>query len=761
MVEEFKSLDEQLRVLAAREVMLKHYQAIPRGTAGMAGVVRGELAKKRRHMPIRKLLDTAGDVVATLKPVFLMSPLSVAQYLKPDGLSFDLLLIDEASQVKPAEALGAVLRAKQVVVVGDQKQMPPTSFFDRQISGDETEEFGDGEETDSQLQTDMQLLQQSSDMESILALCDVRFGNRAMLSWHYRSEHPSLIEVSNHEFYSGKLTYPPSPEFGTTISGMNFVHVKDGVYDRGRRRHNEREAAEICDAVVRHVHDHPDWTLGVVALSMSQRNLIQARMEERCREDPEVEAFCSEGHDEPFFVKNLENVQGDERDVIFVSIGYGRDKDGYFGQGFGPVSQEGGERRLNVLFTRSRKRCVVFASITHGDIRVDTSKYAGPRVLKLFMKYAETGELDIPMETGEDMDSPFEEDVKSVLEAHNYTVHPQVGASGFKIDLAIVDPKASNHYLLAIECDGARYHSSSWARERDRLRQQVLERKGWRFHRIWSTDWFYKRDNEIQKLIRAVEEAREYYISQRSNDSNPTANRPNAQSSQTADNTNEEAAKSSPATSSYNIVRSPPDSLVERAPDDNEIAPTIPYRETTIDKTRVPKLEIHELEASALVPFVSHVVEVEGPTQLDVIASRVAEFWGYARVGSRIRNAIAHATREALARGKIAQSSIDGAEFYVSEDNALGGKIRDRTSVGLAKVKNPKFIPSSEIRTTILLSVQQNISLSIDECVREAQKLLGTTSGRTTMRERIDQVANELHSSGEIKRTGDTLTYIG
>ncbi len=567
LVEEFKSHDESLRILAAREVSLKHYQNIPRGTAGMVGIVRGEIAKKRRHMPVRKLLDTAGEVVAALKPVFLMSPLSVAQYLKPNGMKFDLLLIDEASQVKPAEALGAVLRAKQIVVVGDQKQMPPTSFFDRQIGGDTDDEIDDGEE-ESQTSTEEQLAQQSSEMESILALCDARFGNRAMLSWHYRSEHPSLIEVSNHEFYSGKLAYPPSPEFGTTTSGMGFFHVEDGVYDRGKRRHNEIEAAAVCDQVLQHVRNHPDWSLGIVALSVAQKNLIQTRMEERCREYPELEAFCDEGREDAFFVKNLENVQGDERDVIFVSIGYGKDESGYFGQGFGPVSQQGGERRLNVLFTRSRKRCVVFASITHDDIRTDTSKYDGPRVLKRFMKYAATGELDIAMETGEDMDSPFEADVKSVLEDYNHIVHPQVGASGFKIDLAVVDPDNPQHYMLAIECDGARYHSSSWARERDRLRQQVLEGKGWRFHRIWSTDWFYNRATEVQKLLRAVEEAHEYYKSQQSSHSQSANSEsiPNYEQTEVSP-PNEANKETSSEGSSSNFLRTSPEDLVERVAD--------------------------------------------------------------------------------------------------------------------------------------------------------------------------------------------------
>ena len=494
-VKKFVELDSELQHLAAQELARDHYLKIPRGQTGQLALIRGEINKKSRHMPIRKLLSEAGDAIIQIKPVFLMSPLSVAQFLAPGQLAFDLLLIDEASQIKPSEALGAVLRCKQMVVVGDQKQMPPTSFFDRQVSGDEIDE-----------DEDVSLGSQAVHMESILSLCDARAMERAMLRWHYRSEHPSLIEVSNHEFYDAKLTYPPTPFSGHEGLGLSFVRT-NGVYQRGRQRNNPIEADEICEHVLAHIRNYPAQSLGVVALSVAQRDTIDNKMEFLRAEHPEVDRFCAESKEEAFFVKNLENVQGDERDVIFISIGYGKDKDGYFGQNFGPVSSQGGERRLNVLFTRARKRCTVFASISYEDIRSDVSAHQGPRVLKAYLKYAATGDMDVPQLTGEDMDSPFERDVANVLLSHGYDVEAQVGSAGFKIDLAVRHPERSQDYVLAIECDGARYHSSAWARERDRLRQQVLEGKGWKFHRIWSTDWFYNRDTEVKKLLAAIEVA--------------------------------------------------------------------------------------------------------------------------------------------------------------------------------------------------------------------------------------------------------------
>ena len=763
MVEQFKQKDEELRLLTAREVSLKHYESIPRGSTGMVGVVRGELAKKRRHMPIRKLLDNAGDVVAALKPVFLMSPLSVAQYLKPGGLQFDLLLIDEASQVKPQEALGAMLRAKQVVVVGDQKQMPPTSFFDRQMSGDD-ESGTDENDVEDELDTAAQLAQQSTEMESILALCDARIGNSAMLSWHYRSEHPSLIDVSNHEFYAGKLLYPPSAEFAKSVNGMRFVHVEDGVYDRSRRRHNEIEAETICEHILDHVRDHPNWTLGVVGLSVSQRNLIQTKVEALCREHPHVESFCDESKEEPFFVKNLENVQGDERDVIFVSIGYGKDANGYFGQSFGPVSQKGGERRLNVLFTRARKRCMIFASITHDDIRVDAAQHQGPRVLKRFMKYAATGDLDIPVETGDEMDSPFEEDVASVLEEHGYVVHHQIGASGFKIDLAIVDPDNDNHYVLAIECDGARYHSSSWARERDRLRQQVLETKGWRFHRIWSTDWFYNRDAEIQKLVRAVEEARQFFKSQDASDSDSPTRMGNGRvgPSSTTDHLNEGEPMSSLSEGDPSLAsKSPSERLVERSEESHQSLQSTPYRELIVDvDDELLANEIHELEPSFFVTVTVKVVDAEGPIHSDAIAARIARSWGKSRVGSRIRSTIQQSIELALERGQILRSNRDGEEFFVPKDYSESNEIRDRSSVQLSKLKYPDVIPRSEIRAAIMVVVDDNMSLTIDECRKEVQRLLGTNLGRDKMDEIISSEVLTLENQGSIRFSGEVLARV-
>ena len=499
LVEQFKNLDESLQHLSAQEVMAAHHESIPEGTRGQMGILRGEVKKKTRHMPLRKLMKKCGEAVQKIKPVFLMSPLSVAQYLDMDGLKFDLLLIDEASQVKPADAIGAVMRAKRAIIVGDQKQLPPTAFFDKLVNIEEEDEEEESMEEE--------IAKQSKHFESILALCEARAMPGCMLKWHYRSQHESLIAVSNKEFYGNRLVCPPSPVAFGTRSGLSFEFV-NGIYRRGKgRSDNPTEAKAVMNAVLEHARTRPDETLGVVAMSQAQQTAIQNEAECMRAEYPELNAFCSETKEDPFFVKNLETVQGDERDVIFISIGYGKTEDGRFSQNFGPVSREGGERRLNVLFTRAKKRCRVFASIRHTDIQHDKSRHVGPYMLKTFLKYAETGEMDVPTATGKEPDSPFEEAVGAAISQYGYKVDYQVGSAGFLIDLAIKNPDNEGDYVLAIECDGATYHSSSWARERDRMRQKLLEGKGWTFHRIWSTDWFNNPETETKKAVEAIRRA--------------------------------------------------------------------------------------------------------------------------------------------------------------------------------------------------------------------------------------------------------------
>lgn len=691
MVDEFRHLDEKLQQLASQEVMLEHFLRIPQGSAGQVGIVRGESGKKTRHMPIRRLLGSAGEAVQRIKPVFLMSPLSVAQYLPPGKLSFDLLLIDEASQVRPEDAVGSIMRASSLVVVGDQKQLPPTSFFDRQMQGEEGEDYPE----------DLASLQaaQIRDMESVLSLCEARGMPGGMLKWHYRSNHPSMIAVSNYEFYDDKLICPPSPEEPGDQTGLSFTFV-DGEYLRGTKRTNPKEATVAAQEVLEHARKNPALTLGVVALSVAQRDAIRNKVEFMRTEYPELEAFCKEGKEEGFFVKNLENVQGDERDVIFISVGYGKDAEGYMSQSFGPLSAEGGERRLNVLFTRAKRRCRVFASIRHNDIRIDAAKHAGPRVLKRFLKYAEHGELDVPVVTGDDVESPFEASVARVLQLRGYRVTPQVGSAGFRIDLAVHDPDDEGRFILAVECDGARYHSSSWARERDRLRQTVLEAKGWRFHRIWSTDWFQHQAAETRKLMSAIEQAR----------------------------VRGPARPKKPASPKGKVKRA------EYQPQDSYEFPR--YKESQLWLNNGWEIPIPVACMESLVGFIKDIVQVEGPVHRDIVGKRLNTSWGNQRMGERIKERLELAINEAIGRGAI---RADQSKLFLDmRDRTEPVQVRDRSLLN-AYMRQPAMLPPAEIHAATLEVINRCISISPEDCAKEVSRMFGYTTLRKALRRHLQE----------------------
>ena len=451
-----------------------------------------EIQKQRKHIPVRQLMRRAGRAVQSLKPCFMMGPLSVAQFLEPGQLKFDVVVMDEASQLRPEDAMGAILRGSQLVVVGDRMQLPPTSFFDRIGEGDDA----GAEDADSDL---------VSDVESILDICAATYKPVRMLRWHYRSRHANLIAFSNKEFYRGQLVAFPSPRPEDSALGVKFVHVTEGVYGGSV---NLPEARRVVDTAVRLMYRSPRESLGIVAMNSAQREVIEELFERRLTSDALVRVYV-ENHAsglEPFFIKNLENVQGDERDVIYVSVTYGPDESRHVYQRFGPINGPTGHRRLNVLFTRARRRLVVFSSMTAEDVVAGADSNWGVRALKGYLHFARSGSLHQSQLTGRAPDSDFEIAVADALRRAGYDVVAQVGVAGFFLDLAVRDPRAPGTFLLGVECDGRTYHSSRSARDRDRLRQAILEDLGWRFHRIWSTDWFRRPQHELSRLIRRIEE---------------------------------------------------------------------------------------------------------------------------------------------------------------------------------------------------------------------------------------------------------------
>ena len=698
IIDRFRELDmaqfHHNRALIAE----RHWEQLPRHQGGgQLGVLRREFQKKTRHLAVRRLMQEAGRAVQSIKPVFMMSPLSIAKYIPPGSVDFDLVVFDEASQVRPVEALGAIIRGRQAVVVGDSKQLPPTSFFDRMADGGEDE------------------ASRTADLESILGMFCAQGAPERMLRWHYRSRHESLITVSNHEFYDNRLVVFPSPDAGKVDTGLLFRHNPDASYQR--RGINTAEAKTIAQAVMEHARETPELTLGVAAFSNVQARRIEDEVDILRRRDPSHEEFFAGHPEEPFFVKNLENVQGDERDVILISIGYGKIDGAYLPMNFGPLNRDGGERRLNVLITRARRRCIVHCNFVGADLDLRRSGARGVRALKTFLEYAQHGVIDVPEATGREADSPFEEAVAARLRAVGHDVDHQVGSAGFFVDLAVVDPERPGRYLLGIECDGATYHSSRSARDRDRLRQQVLEGLGWNIHRIWSTDWFRNPQQELERVAVAVRAAKL---------NGPPRNAP---------------TPSSPKP-------------LERAPEpEPEIpAPTAPYRMALpgIGFLRTP---LHEVPAGRLANWIAQVVQMESPVHFEEVILRVRKAAGVARAGSRIR---AQMRRGATLGARRRLYRIDESDFlWRLEHEAV--EVRRRDGDIPPSLRDPARIASEEIETALVHAVRVSYGIGPADAAGEAIRIFGFRRSGPKIVRRFRQVLDELVARGTILREGALL----
>ena len=415
-----------------------------------------------------------------------------------------MVIFDEASQIAPEEAAGAIMRGAQVIIGGDTKQLPPTRFFS--VIG--------SDDADAASEEEGRVFESILDESSGLNL------PQKMLRWHYRSRDEELIAFSNHHFYADRLfTFPNvQAERHRTRRGVRARAGRASIGAGGicGATRSKRSAWSIWSLSM--PQQAPDQTLGVITFSYAQRDAIIAEWEKRRREQPQFEAFFDENAPEPFFIKNLEMVQGDERDVIFFSVGYGKDEAGKVLMNFGPLNQDGGERRLNVAVTRARRNVKLVSSIMPEDIDLTRTQSLGAQLLRdicsmrgMVCRRCATGVQQRLRrarpwrKTNAESESPFEEAVYQALTAQGLTLHKQVGVSNYRIDLGVADPQQPGRYLLGIECDGAMYHSAPTARERDRLRQQVLEQLGWKMHRIWSHDWISNQAAEIEKVHGAFE----------------------------------------------------------------------------------------------------------------------------------------------------------------------------------------------------------------------------------------------------------------
>jgi very-short-patch-repair endonuclease/DNA polymerase III delta prime subunit len=707
-VEKFTHIDAEMERLAQEMVIAKLTSRLPSGRLGDCpaaselGLLKRECEKKTRHKPVRSLLESIPTILTSLKPCMLMSPISVAQYLPPGSNNFDIIVFDEASQITVWDAIGAMARGRQVIIVGDPKQLPPTTFFQRLTESD------DADESDIE------------ELESILDECKAGGVADLYLQWHYRSRHESLIAFSNHNYYENSLmTFPSSVQESKSL-GVSLNFVEDGIYDKSRTRTNEREARALVDAVVERLRDPDlaDKSTGVVTFSKAQQNLIEDLMDEKRSEFPEIEKFFSDSNHEPFFVKNLENVQGDERDAIYFSICYGYDSKGKFAMNFGPLNRPGGERRLNVAVTRAKEKVVVFSSVTSLQIDTSRTQALGAVHLRKFLEYAERGNTQVVF--SKTKAAGFEEDgleneVASFLRIHGFNIDRNVGFSGYKIDMSVRVSGDTERYVIGIECDGEQYRGCASARDRDKLRRMVLEGLGWRLTRVWSVSWWFDKEGAQRRLLDEVNAAVEGL---------PPPTGPSRQL---------------PEYSSALMQDFAP-SFAAEIPDEHEKV-YIPS-EFVGDYAKSQSNFNLDFGPQIISEQMRRIINSEGPIVESLLFKRVIKEWGFSRIGSAMAVVLDRSVPLSRALTKQFGERVywpEGVDYRSYRDFRTPGNTDDaRRSV--------KELPLEEIANA-MKSLQERFRALPDETLlAESAKIFGFGRLTATVREHLEQALKKAKS---------------
>ncbi len=665
------------------------------------GVLKKEIIKKRQHKPVRRLMAEIPDVITALSPCFMMSPLSVAQYLSAEQELFDVVIFDEASQITVWDAVGCLARARQAIVVGDPKQMPPTNFFAR------ADDDPDGD------------IDKEGDLESVL---DEMLGAGIpmhTLRLHYRSRKESLIAFSNSKYYDNRLVTFPAPIHPD--KGVRLIR-SNGSYARGKARHNQGEAKAVVAEILRRLK-HKDnsireQSIGVVTFNSAQQTLIEDLLDEARSNHPDIEwAFDPDSGIEPVFVKNLETVQGDERDVILFSVTYGPDEAGHVTMNFGPLNREGGERRLNVAISRSRHEMMVFSTLSPDHINLALTKALAVADLKHFLEFAERGPASLGAAVQGslgDFESPFETAVARALSDKGWRVHPQIGVSAYRIDLGIVHPDAPGAYLAGVECDGAMYHSSAFARERDKIRQEVLEGLGWTLFRVWSTDWWTHKAKALDTLHNSLTDCLQ--LDRKKRQEAATA----AEQQSTVESTTGKKSESRDINLELaSVVELENDHFAEppfpQAPQ-NQFSRFAGASETSGEASVQPpstgdiktkyvvanfdvtshKPDPEQFHTDEYMPqlrkMIDYVIDNEGPIHQDILVRRIARHHGFRRAGRQIRERVL-----SLAKGRRGRTKESVGLFFWPKGTVKERRAPARHSGRDDEMRNVEYICREEI----------------------------------------------------------------
>lgn len=709
IINEFRKLDKKQFTMARDRIKKELIDQIPSDNhfvsgLGESGILKTEITKKRKQMPIRVLFKNIPNLLIKLKPCLMMSPLSVSLFLESDLYKFDTVIFDEASQISTENAIGAISRGKQVIIAGDSKQLPPTDFFNTASS---ELDYDDSEEDEMYDDTDA--------YESILD--EARCLPSTILKWHYRSRHEGLIAFSNAKIYNNQLVTFPSNIDKKEGYGVEYIYVENGYYDKGGKNGNVNEAAKVAELVFKHFKGTPNKSLGVITFGTHQQEAIEAAITKIRVEHPEFEIFFKDDRYEPFFIKNLENVQGDERDVIIFSIGYAKDINGKFLMNFGPLNKVGGERRLNVAITRAKYNLKLVGSILPTDIDLNRTKSEGAKLLRAYIDYAKNGINALQNEISEDemaeCESSFEESVYDYLISHGYNVAKQVGCSEYRIDLAVKHPVKSGEYILGIECDGASYHSARTARERDRLRQEVLEKMGWKIYRIWSTDWIKDSFTAGQKLLEAVKKAEL-----------GTENDINDPSSSTESKEDEE---------SYLSVE-------ERKNNNESIAEEYGFEKNI--PINISKLPYYVDDA------IIEIVNKRYPIHFDELCQYLAHFYGNEKVTSKVKKEVEYELTSM-------QNKI------IRKDDFLYPVGYKRIIVRYPNFrKNINYISNEEIVCAMLMILKKSYGVSWEELCRETEKVFGFNHTSPNISVKMNLAVIYLINNGLIKHANGKITVL-
>ena len=697
IIAKYKQISAKFEETTQRELFARLASNIPSFTheaiqSSEVGILQKNIRNNARGISIRKLFDQIPTLLSRMCPCMLMSPLSVAQFIDTDADKFDLIVFDEASQMPTYEAVGAIARGKNVIIVGDPKQMPPTSFFSVNTIDEDNIEM--------------------EDLESILDDCLALSIPSKYLLWHYRSKHESLIAFSNSEYYDNKLMTFPSPD--NIESKVRIVNI-NGYYDKGKSRQNRAEAQAVVDEIARRLRSEElrKKSIGVVTFSIVQQALIEDLLSDLFIFYPELETLALEC-DEPLFIKNLENVQGDERDVILFSVGYGPDAEGRVSMNFGPLNRTGGERRLNVAVSRARYEMIIYSTLRSEMIDLNRTSSIGVAGLKRFLEYAEKGTRStissVPRQLSEATAS-IETIIADRLRSLGYTVHTDIGCSGYKIDIGIVDTENTSNYQLGIICDGKNYKRTKTARDREIVQNNVLKALGWDIYRIWTMDWWEKPDEvmaTIQEAIARKKSSKVGSMTATEINSTPTEVTEPAPTTQMTNNEISFVLKASPAAPEKQAASVL--STQNRIEQKYKFAKITPYSYSPEDFFFTDSYSI-------LLSQIRKIMESEAPISKSLLCKKILSEWGISRLGTRVEAQI--------------ETALDTLNIYRTEYEGLVFCWNDKEQCASYSIYRPVSdreatdIPPEEIANAIRQLLTDSISLPAADLIKACAQQFG------------------------------------